>query len=84
MRRNYVAEQEAEDVFCNAVNFTSIQVIFSHFLRLIFLGGYLDFQPISKLSLFDMFPNLVSPVQVQQLQEQVGQLAESQATTDDR
>merc|ERR1719507_123106 len=41
-----VAEQEAEDVFCNAVNFTAIQV--------------------------------------QQLQEQVGQLAESQATTDDR
>ena len=78
------AEQETEDVFCNAVNFTSIQVIFSRFICLIFLGGYLDFQPILKLSLFDMFPNLVSPAQVQQLQEQVGQLAESQATTDDR
>ena len=82
------AEQENEDVFCNAVNFTAIQVISPPSLSappvLNFLGGYLDFRPISKLSIFSMFPNLISPSQVQQLQEQVGQLAESQATTDDR
>ena len=78
-----VAEQEAEDVFCNAVNFTAIQVtsLNSQHLSRFFSE---DIWILNQLSLFNMFPNLVSPPQVQQLQEQVGQLAESQATTDDR
>ena len=77
-----VAEHEAEDAFCNAVNFTAIQVtsLNSQHLSRFFSE---DIWTFNQFSLFHMFPN-PNPAQVQQLQEQVGQLAESQATTDDR
>ena len=70
------ADREAEEVFTDAVNFAAIHVTTIPKMQL-FLRGYLDFGAIST------FSNFLS-IQVQQLQEQVGQLAESQATTDDR
>ena len=51
-----VAEQEAEDVFCNAVNFTAIQVISlssQHLSR--FVSE--DIWTFNQFSLFHMFPN---------------------------